>query len=181
MTDRGFWLGLGTARLNVRRLMYQSLILPAVLRNDACRLRASFHPEDLERLPDTLVDRVRRYSELRRDLLRIEMLVNEAQAIELRGGQPSDARRHQVIGHLPRSRLVIIRQAVRIFQRSPHRAQHGAYSRATSLEDLRSSARILPDFQQISGESGEIWLMVLNWLGGVEEECAQCAPGLAFL
>jgi len=59
MTDRAVWLaGLGLGG-NVRRLMYQSLIWLGILSDDACRLRTAFHAEDLERLPDALVDRVR--------------------------------------------------------------------------------------------------------------------------
>src|SRR3954462_12967124 len=46
MTDRGLWVACVDGGLNVRRLMYQSLIWPTVLRNDAGRLRA---PLDAER------------------------------------------------------------------------------------------------------------------------------------
>ena len=59
MTDRGLWLGGFGSRLNVRRLMYQTLIWAAVLRNDARGLGPAFDAEDLERLTDALIDGVR--------------------------------------------------------------------------------------------------------------------------
>ena len=42
MTDRGLWVTVRGCRLNVRRLMYQTLIWPAVLGDDARGLGASF-------------------------------------------------------------------------------------------------------------------------------------------
>jgi hypothetical protein len=69
MTDRGVWV----VRLfdcgNVRRLMYQSLIRPLVLRNDTRGLVAPVDAEDLQSLPDALVDGVRRDFELGGDFL----------------------------------------------------------------------------------------------------------------
>ena len=59
MTDRGFWVAGSLVRLNVRRLMYQSLIWSAVLRDEARRLGAALDAEDLERLADALIDGVR--------------------------------------------------------------------------------------------------------------------------
>lgn len=59
MTDRPLLLVDGRAGLNVRRLMYQSLIWAAVLRDQASGMRAPLDPEDLERSPDTLIDRMR--------------------------------------------------------------------------------------------------------------------------
>ena len=50
--------------------MYQSLIWPAVLGDDARGLGAALDAEDLERLADPLIDGVRRNVELGRDLLR---------------------------------------------------------------------------------------------------------------
>ena len=46
-------------RLNVRRLMYQSLIWFAALGDDARRLRAPTDAERMQRLANALVDRVR--------------------------------------------------------------------------------------------------------------------------
>jgi hypothetical protein len=81
MADRGFWVtGLWLGG-NVRRLMYQPLIWPFRLGNDARRLGAALDSEDGERLADTLVDRVRRDVELRRDFLGAKMLVDEEQAV----------------------------------------------------------------------------------------------------
>jgi hypothetical protein len=68
MTDRGFWVAGFAKTLNVRRLMYQSLIWPAVLRYEARGLGTAFNAEDLKRLADALIDRVRRDLELRGDL-----------------------------------------------------------------------------------------------------------------
>ena len=64
MTDRGFWVTGFAKPLNVRRLMYQSLIWPAVPRDEPGRLGAPLDAEDLQRLADALVDRVRRNVEL---------------------------------------------------------------------------------------------------------------------
>jgi hypothetical protein len=58
--DRGLWVACGMGSLNVRRLMYQSLIWPAVLRDQARRLSAAGNAENLQRLADSLVDRVGR-------------------------------------------------------------------------------------------------------------------------
>ena len=74
---------MGGRNLNVRRLMYQSLIWLTVLRNDACRLGAALDTQDLERAANTLVDPVWGDAELGRDFLRGEMLVHQPQAIEL--------------------------------------------------------------------------------------------------
>ena len=49
----------GLGSLNVRRLMYQSLIWPPVLCDDARGLRAPGDAEDLQRLTDALVHGVR--------------------------------------------------------------------------------------------------------------------------
>ena len=96
MTDRGVWFVRPSPRLNVRRLMYQSLIWPFVAGNDSRGLRASFNAEDLERLTDALVDRVRRNVELGRDFLRIEVLVDEEEAVELTLAEPRHALGHPV-------------------------------------------------------------------------------------
>jgi hypothetical protein len=70
MTDRGLWVAGLFAGGNVRRLMYQSLIWAFVLRHDARRLRAALDAEDLKRLPDALIDGVRRDVKLCSDLFR---------------------------------------------------------------------------------------------------------------
>jgi hypothetical protein len=49
--------------------MYQPLIWPAGLRNEARRLGTAFNAERVESLTNALVDRVRRDIELGRDLL----------------------------------------------------------------------------------------------------------------
>jgi len=77
LTDRGFGVAGLVIAVNVRRLMYQTLMWAAVLRNDARGLSAPFHSEDLEGLADALIDRVRRNVELRRDFLGGEMLIDK--------------------------------------------------------------------------------------------------------
>src|SRR5205085_235632 len=94
---RGLWVA-GIAKcLNVRRLMYQSLIWGAVLRHQARGLGAAFDAENLQSLADTLVDGVRRNIELGRDFLRRQMLVNQPQTVELPGRQPRHPPSHQVL------------------------------------------------------------------------------------
>jgi hypothetical protein len=77
LADRGVWVGLGEHRLNVRRLMYQPLIWLRVVRDDAGGLLAPAYAEDVERLPDPLIDGMRRDVELGRDFLGRQMLVDE--------------------------------------------------------------------------------------------------------
>jgi hypothetical protein len=89
--NRGFWVAGPGAGLNVRRLMYQSLIWSAVLRNQPRRLSAALHAQDCKRLADALVDRVRRNVELGRNLLGREVLVDEAKAVQLALAQARDA------------------------------------------------------------------------------------------
>jgi hypothetical protein len=60
MTDRGFWFGAIPMALNVRRLMYQSLIWFFVAGDSAGSLCTPLDAENLERLADALVDGVRR-------------------------------------------------------------------------------------------------------------------------
>jgi hypothetical protein len=71
MTDRGFWFAWDASGLNVRRLMYQSLIWHRVAGNCTGGLRTPLDAEYLERLTDSLVYSVRRDVELRRDFLRV--------------------------------------------------------------------------------------------------------------
>lgn len=81
--------------LNIRRLMYQSLIWPAVAGNEAGGLGAALDAEDVERAANALVDRVGRDIELRGDLFRGKVLVDEPQAIELARAQPRDTARDE--------------------------------------------------------------------------------------
>ena len=77
--------------LNVRRLMYQSLIFAAVTGDDARGLAAALDAEDMERAADALVDGVRRNVELGRDFLRGQMVVRPAAGSRV--GRLSAARR----------------------------------------------------------------------------------------
>ncbi|HEX6661668.1 MAG TPA: hypothetical protein VF067_07355 [Sphingomicrobium sp.] len=86
--DRGLWVAGRTAPLNVRRLMYQTLIRAGVLGDDARSLAATLDSEGMESAPNALVDGVRRDVELGRDLLRRQMLIDEEQTVELSRAQP---------------------------------------------------------------------------------------------
>jgi hypothetical protein len=86
--DRAFWVPFDCGRLNVRRLMYQTLIWPADLRHQARRLSPAVDAQDLQCATDALVDGMWRNIELDRDFLGRQMLVDEAQAVELAGAQP---------------------------------------------------------------------------------------------
>jgi len=92
MTDRGSWVTLFGLGGNVRRLMYQPLIWPRILGNDPRCLRTALDTEDRQRLANSLVDGMGRNPELGGDFLGAEMLVDEAKAIELGGGQFRDTR-----------------------------------------------------------------------------------------
>ncbi len=63
-TDRPIGLAGVAIGLNVRRLMYQSLIWRPTLGDETRRLGSSFDAEDLEGLADALVDRVGRNAKL---------------------------------------------------------------------------------------------------------------------
>lgn len=78
--------GIGVA-LNVRRLIYQTLIWAKLSRHQTRGLRPALNPEDLEREADALVDGVRGNTELDRNFLGREMLVDQAEAIELARGK----------------------------------------------------------------------------------------------
>jgi hypothetical protein len=60
----------GEGTLNVRRLMYQSLIWLMMPGHDAGGLSTPLHAQRLKRYANALVDRVRRDVELGRDFLR---------------------------------------------------------------------------------------------------------------
>jgi hypothetical protein len=122
MTDRVIGVTGAGARLNVRRLMYQSLIWSAVPRDEAGRLAAPLDAQDVQCLADALVDGVMRDIELGGDFLGGQMLVDELQALELTRTQPRDAFSHPMI----RGRAYRLRHDVRILQCNPHPAQHRA-------------------------------------------------------
>ena len=123
--------------------MYQPLIWPAVLGDDARRLGAPLDAEDLERQADALVDRMRRNAELGGNLLGRQMLVDEAQAVELSLRQPGNPLNHDV--GLRRSwPMRSCGPAFRIIQAIPTPRSMSS-SRARISEGLMSFAR----FQQI--------------------------------
>ena len=90
MTDRVPWVARINLALNVRRLMYQTLIWLVVLRHEASGLSSPFNAEDVDRLSNALIDGVRRDIEFARDLLGRQMPVDETQAVQLTRGQPCD-------------------------------------------------------------------------------------------
>ena len=63
-TDRTAGVAQGSAALNVRRLMYQSLICSVHLRNHARRLRTALDAEDMQGAANPLVDGMGRDAEL---------------------------------------------------------------------------------------------------------------------
>jgi hypothetical protein len=69
-TDRLVGLAWRIAALNVRRLMYQSLIWPMDLGDHARCLGAAFDTENPQGSANALIDGVRRYAEFHRDFLR---------------------------------------------------------------------------------------------------------------
>ncbi|MFL6735715.1 MAG: hypothetical protein ACJ8F4_01480 [Sphingomonas sp.] len=94
--------------------------------HDPCGLRAPLDSKDRERLPNPLVNRVGRDPELGGDLLRVEVLVDETEAVKLTAAEARDSLGHGTVCRVRRSYLAIIRRAVRAFQANPHCAQHGA-------------------------------------------------------
>jgi len=128
MTDRGVWVAVSCIGLNVRRLMYQSLIWALVLGDDPSRLRASLDPENCERLTDPLVHRVRRNVKLGGDFLGRQESVNEAQAIKLGGSQSCDALGHRVGSAQVWVLTMRASCAVRFVQCNTHPAKHAAHS-----------------------------------------------------
>jgi hypothetical protein len=126
ITDRGFWVtGLGLVG-NVRRLMYQSLIWRAVLSNDARRMGAPLDAQRPQRLPDPLIDGMRRNLQLGRNLLGTEVQVDEPQAVQLAGRKLGHPRRHLLrsVRALGLTRVLV--RSVRVFQCNTHPAQHAA-------------------------------------------------------
>jgi hypothetical protein len=98
MTDRGSWLEANPVGLNIRRLMYQTLMWARVeaesarrvARDHAGGLSAPLDAEDVQGAANALVDGMRGNVELGGDFLGRKMLLNQAQAIELPGRQPGD-------------------------------------------------------------------------------------------
>jgi hypothetical protein len=144
MTDRGFWLAARGIALNVRRLMYQSLIWLGILSDDPRRLCAALDAEDRQGLPNALVDRMRRYTELDGDLLGAEVLVDQPQAVQLPGRKTAHAVSAGVGDDRFRRLPMVIRQAVRFVQIYPHIAQHGATPEQRVSGDLMSLAAQSP-------------------------------------
>jgi hypothetical protein len=69
IADRALFVARPGIRLNVRRLMYQSLIWRTMLSHESSRLAPPRDLQDVESLPYALVDRMRRNPELDRDFL----------------------------------------------------------------------------------------------------------------
>jgi len=138
MTDRGFWLAGTGLLLNVRRLMYQSLIWSLMAGYDPRRLRTAFYPEDSKGLSNALVDGVRGDMKLRRDFLGTEVPVDEQETVELPGAQPGDSLSHQV----PRSRITgsarRLMRSVRIVQCNTHPAKHAVLPSRVTLQFMLS-------------------------------------------
>jgi hypothetical protein len=126
ITDRGLWFGRFGRSLNVRRLMYQTLIWPVVAGHDARSLGPPFNAEDLERLTHALVDGMRRNPQLGGNLFGRQVLVDKAKAIEL----PLRQSRHAPLDGIRVFRAPVIfggiRQARRLLQRKTHPARHSA-------------------------------------------------------
>lgn len=107
-TDRPVVLRSRLGSVDVRRLMYQSLIwLSGRLRtgigsgckplraietvDQACRFAAAGYAQPADRAAHALIDGMRGDAKLGRDLLRVEMPVDEAQNLELSAAQQSAA------------------------------------------------------------------------------------------
>jgi hypothetical protein len=90
-TDRFLGMDWGETALNVRRLMYQSLIWCPHLGDQARRLAPALDSEDLECPADPLIDGMRGDSELDRNFLGGQVLVDKQQAIQLPLAEPADS------------------------------------------------------------------------------------------
>jgi hypothetical protein len=144
MTDRAFWVAARAIALNVRRLMYQSLIWLGMLSDDPRCLCAALDPEDRQRLANPLVDGMWRDAELDGDLLGAEVLVDQPQTIQLPGGKTVHAIGAGVGGARFRRLPMVIRHAVRFVRVYPHLAQHGATPEQRVSADLMSLAAQSP-------------------------------------
>ena len=86
MTDRITVLGRTRGGVDVRRLMYQPLILAgerAACGDQPGRFGATLDAQRMERLADALIDGVRGNTELPGDFLRRKMKVDEFEALQL--------------------------------------------------------------------------------------------------
>jgi len=110
--------------------MYQLLIWAPDLGDDARGLAPAFDAQDPQSLADPLVDGMRRNLELDGNLFRVEVLIDEQEAVELALGQFCDASGHQV----RRTGITCVvrrtRHLVGIVQSYSNPAQHAVYSRA---------------------------------------------------
>jgi hypothetical protein len=97
IADRPQWLAHQLPRLNMRRLMYQPLIFPSVVRYEAGGLGPALYAKDLQGLAHALVDGVRRDLELSGDFLGRQMLIDQAQAIELARAKARHSLRHFIV------------------------------------------------------------------------------------
>jgi hypothetical protein len=89
-TDRIGWVARGRFALNVRRLMYQSLIWAVHPSYQSRSLRTSLDAQDVERTSDSLVNRMRGNPEFNGDFLGRKMLIDQKQRVELSLAQPAD-------------------------------------------------------------------------------------------
>ena len=90
-SDRPIGMTAPLGWLNMRRLMYQTLIWTAVASDEAGGMGATLHAKDLEGSADALIDGMWRNSELGRDFFGGQVLIDEAQAIQLTLTQPRNA------------------------------------------------------------------------------------------
>jgi hypothetical protein len=97
LPDRGVWVAAGNAAVDVRRLMYQSLIWISVMRDDSSGVLAPAYAKDVQRLADALIDGVRRDLELGGDFLGRQMLIDEPEAVELPRAQARDKLSHRIL------------------------------------------------------------------------------------
>jgi hypothetical protein len=135
--------------------MYQTLIWPSVLGHDARRLGAALDAEDLEGLADALVDGVRRNVQLGGDFLGREMLVHEAQAVELTRRQPGHTLRHGIVVRRALMSIGRVRQTRRLLQSKTHPARHVGTPRATSPLATLFHIRLNDQF---SADFWDLWL-----------------------
>jgi hypothetical protein len=77
--------------------MYQTLIWPAVLRDEARSVRPPLDAEFMKRLANALVDCVGRNVELARNFLGRQMLVDQSKAIELARSEAADPRADRLL------------------------------------------------------------------------------------
>ena len=73
--------------------MYQSLIWRVPLRHQPGGLRAPVHAQDVERAPDSLIDRMRGDAKLNRNLFRRQVLIDQQERVQLPLAEPGDAGR----------------------------------------------------------------------------------------